>query len=162
MRRPLLLAAAIAIGFLILQMFSTEGAPRVGSPAGDVRAELSDGGVFRLDEHRGDIVVINFWATWCMPCRHEIPVLNALHSRGVRIVGLAVDPLPLADIGAAARGLEIRYPVGKAGPGVAERLAVRVVPSTYVVGRNGTYTLASSGVVSAAELAAAVAAAKER
>jgi len=162
MRRPLLLAAATVCGFLLLQMFSSESAPRVGSPAGDVRAELSDGGVFRLDEQRGHAVVINFWATWCMPCRHEIPVLNALHARGVRIVGLAVDALPLADVGAQARGLGIRYPVGKAAPGVAERLEVRVVPSTYVVGRNGTLTLASSGVVSAPELDAAVAAAELR
>jgi thiol-disulfide isomerase/thioredoxin len=162
MRRPLLLAAAIVIGFLFLQMFSTESAPRAGSPAGDVRAELSDGGLFRLGDERGRVVVVNFWATWCMPCRHEIPVLNALHARGVRIVGLAVDALPLADVGAQARGLGIRYPVGRAAPGVAERLEVRVVPSTYVVGRDGTLTLASSGVVSEAELDAAVAVAKER
>jgi thiol-disulfide isomerase/thioredoxin len=162
MRRPLLLAAAIVFGFLVLQMFRAESAPRVGSRAGDIRAELSDGGVFRLDEQRGQVVVINFWATWCMPCRHEIPALNALHARGVRIVGLAVDPLPLGTVGAQARGLGIRYPVGKAAPGVAERLEIRMVPSTYVVGRNGTLTLASSGVVSAAELDAAVAAARSR
>jgi thiol-disulfide isomerase/thioredoxin len=162
MRRPLLLAAVIVIGFLVLQMFSTDSTPRVGSPAGDIRAELNDGGVFRLDEHRGEAIVINFWATWCTPCRHEIPVLNALHGRGVRIIGLAVDPLSLADVGSHARGLGIRYPVGKAAPGVTERLAVRVVPSTYVVGRNGKLTLASSGVVSAAELEAAVAAAQAR
>jgi thiol-disulfide isomerase/thioredoxin len=162
MRRPLLLAAAIVFGFLVLQLFSADSGPRVGGPAGDVRAELSDGGVFRLDQHRGEVVVINFWATWCRPCRHEIPVLNALHARGLRIVGLAVDSLPPATVGEQAKALGIRYPVGKAAPGLAERLEVRVVPSTYVVDRDGTLTLASSGVVSAAELDAAVARGQSR
>jgi thiol-disulfide isomerase/thioredoxin len=156
MRRPLLLAAAIVVGFLLLHVFSPDGAPRVGSSAGEIRAELSGGEVFRLDQHRGEIVVVNVWATWCQPCRHEIPVLNTLHARGVRIIGLAVDPLPLMTLGEQAKKLGIRYPVGKAAPGLLERLAVRVVPSTYVVGRNGAFVLTSSGGVSASELDAAV------
>jgi cytochrome c biogenesis protein CcmG, thiol:disulfide interchange protein DsbE len=157
MRRPLLLLAFVLLGWALLRAFSPETTPQVGSAVGDVSAELSDGEVFSLAGHRGRVVVVNFWATWCLPCRQEIPVLNMLRDRGIEIVGLAVDPLSLPEIGRQALALGIRYPVGKGAAGLAERLGVRAVPSTYVIDPRGVLVLARAGVVESAEISAAVA-----
>src|SRR4051794_33336726 len=89
----LFLVVAALIG---LMMLGNGGAPTVGKPLGDVKAELDDGRVFQLDEHKGEVVVVNFWATWCQPCRQEAKVLNRVHQQGVNVVGLAIDGLPMA------------------------------------------------------------------
>lgn len=80
----------------ILPAFALE---RTGAgPAGDVaRLELSDldGRPRSLEEHRGRIVVVNFWATWCLPCREEMPILASLQERyadrGVQVIGVSTD-----------------------------------------------------------------------
>ena len=70
---------------------------RVGTPAPEMVFRLVDGGVERrLSDFRGKVVVINLWATWCPPCRRELPVLNRLHGsyseRGLVVVTLTDEP----------------------------------------------------------------------
>lgn len=69
--------------------------PEIGKPAPDYQAVSLTGDSVSLADARGRVVLLNVWATWCHPCREEIPVLQALHerygSRGLDLVGVSVD-----------------------------------------------------------------------
>lgn len=69
--------------------------PQIGQPAPHYRAVTLTGDSVSLEQLRGRAVLLNVWATWCHPCREEIPVLQALHaryaSRGLELVGVSVD-----------------------------------------------------------------------
>lgn len=69
--------------------------PAVGSPAPEYTLRLLDGDSLRLADLRGDAVLLNAWATWCVPCLKEMPMLQAVHERygplGLRVIGISVD-----------------------------------------------------------------------
>jgi cytochrome c-type biogenesis protein len=71
------------------------------TPAPDVEFEALDGKAIRLSSLHGRVVLLNFWATWCLPCRAEIPEFNALQrdleSKGFSVVGVSVSPVDTAD-----------------------------------------------------------------
>ena len=71
------------------------GIVAVGSPAPNYRAVNLDGDSVSLVAMRGKVVLVNIWATWCHPCRSEIPALQAIHTRyqprGLELVGVSVD-----------------------------------------------------------------------
>lgn len=70
-------------------------APAVGEPAPALIATEIDSTGFDLAAFRGKVVIVNFWATWCPPCREEMPAIDAFyarfHARGVAVVGISVD-----------------------------------------------------------------------
>src|SRR5207237_4602924 len=70
------LAIAAGLGWLQMQATSAPGLPRLGSPAPQVNLPLLDGSTAELSKQRGKVVVLNFWATWCDPCRAEMPALQ--------------------------------------------------------------------------------------
>jgi len=69
--------------------------PQVGAPAPALIVPQLDGTTFDLAAQRGKVVIVNFWATWCSPCRAEMPQLDAFYkryrSRGLRLLGMSVD-----------------------------------------------------------------------
>jgi len=84
-------------------------------PAPDVILERPDGSTFRLSELRGKVVVVNFWATWCLPCKLEIPFFNktyqAYRDQGVEFVGISVDDAGWSEIEKFQRETPIEYQV---------------------------------------------------
>mgnify|MGYP006171612107 CR=1 FL=1 len=70
-------------------------APEVGSLAPEYSAVTMAGDSASIAQHQGEVVLLNVWATWCLPCREEIPALQRLHERfgeqGLRVVGVSVD-----------------------------------------------------------------------
>lgn len=111
-------------------------------PAPDFALETATGETFRLSEHRGEVVVMNLWATWCPPCRHEIPDFVALYDEyeddGLTVVGVSLDEGGWADVRPFAEEMGIRYPVvvddgtvdGIYGPTAS-------LPTTFVIDRDG-------------------------
>jgi thiol-disulfide isomerase/thioredoxin len=116
-REALILAAAglaaAAAGFLLGPLLL--GRRDRAAETGFMALQLPDlqGRTRRISEWRGRVLVCNFWATWCAPCREEIPLLMAARSKyaakGVEIVGIAIDNA--AKVGEFSRSLRISYPI---------------------------------------------------
>ncbi len=156
LRRYALGLSLLVIGVIALIQMQAGATVPVGTKLGDLRGELAGGEVFSLAEYRGEVVVLNFWATWCAPCRKEAPILSRLHREGVRVIGIAVDPQPFPKLLEKAEEIGIVYPIGKGSPAMMGRLSIEVVPTTYVIGRDGAVILARTGVVGHEELAQAI------
>jgi len=117
-------------------------------PPLDARAELgwvlSDGKRATLADYHGKVLVLDFYATWCVPCRQSIPRLNNLKQnyavQGVQIVGLNVggpdDRIKVADF---AKELNIRYPLGFPDKTLTDLFLSdnQTIPQTFVFGRDG-------------------------
>lgn len=99
------------------------------------------------------VVVVNFWATWCGPCRHEIPDFNAVYSRyrerGVEFLGIAVDESPETVVPEFMQDHPISYPVLLGSPDLTFRYGVRGLPTTFIIDRNGKVTKRTIGAMSA-------------
>jgi peroxiredoxin len=97
MRKLLVDCSALALGLLALVGSATPARPAVdlGQPAPALVAEQLDGKKFDLAAARGKVVIVSFWATWCPPCRAEMPALDAFyrqyHARGLDVIGLSAD-----------------------------------------------------------------------
>jgi len=108
----------------------------------------------RLEQWRGKVVVVNFWATWCAPCREEMPlfvrVQNELGGRGVQFVGIAVDQVE--KVKPFARELGLNYPTLIGGYGAMELSrtlgnTVMALPFTVVIDRQGNIAYEQLGVI---------------
>ena len=69
---------------------------KVGQPAPPIEVTLADGTKTTIAEHRGEVILVNFWATWCMPCRVELPLLDA-YNRKISRHGAVSLPSPPKD-----------------------------------------------------------------
>jgi thiol-disulfide isomerase/thioredoxin len=159
-RSVLLLFVVVGLLLMLFRM-ADKGGPKPGRSLGEVKAELIDNSVFRLSDHKGEVVVVNFWATWCGPCREESKLLNRLHATGVRMVGLSIEDIPLGELRSKANAIGIRYPVGIGDPELIERASLQAVPTTCVIGRDGLVRKSRTGMISYEELATWVADAKK-
>jgi cytochrome c biogenesis protein CcmG/thiol:disulfide interchange protein DsbE len=134
--------------------------PLLGRPATPFSLTLFDGGRFQLAEHGDRVVVVNFWASWCIPCREEAPVLEAAwqayRDRGVVVVGVNVqDSEPAARVFIETFGLT--FPNGPdPGGRIAIDYGVYGIPETFVIGRDGRIGYKHIGLVGAPTLEARV------
>lgn len=111
-----------------------------GQPATPVLADASGQPL----NTSGHWLLINYWATWCKPCRQEIPELNALHhelaQQGVMVLGYNFDQLEGTALFAAGRQLDIQFPLlSSAAPGQLGLPAVMGIPVTYLVDPQGRH-----------------------
>ena len=110
-----------------------------------------EGGKLSLSEYRGRVVLLNFWATWCEPCKEEMPAMERLYQkhRGQGLVVLAVSNDPEGSIQRVARFIKesgFSFPVGlDPRLKVASLYRVRVLPSSLVIDRKGTLSYIALG-----------------
>jgi cytochrome c-type biogenesis protein len=108
--------------------------------APDVQFTKLDGSPFRLRDLRGRVVLLNFWATWCIPCRSEIPSLSAmqkdLDAKGLSIIGVSYDDT--ADlIQEFQKDIPQSYQIVLGGREVGSELPASPLPTTYIIDRQG-------------------------
>ena len=131
-------------------------APAVGHPAPDITLTTTAGETFKLSDLRGTPVVLNFWATWCPPCRAELPELQAASQRlagQVAIVGVNQAEAP-AEVGAFAEKLGLTFAIPLDQDAEVSRLyRVRSLPTTFFIDRSGVIRQIQIGPVTEATLA---------
>lgn len=150
---PLALAA-LAAGAWLAQMRYSAQPPEHAAVAALWQAGYPDLQGHRQDfsQWRGQVLVLNFWASWCAPCREEMPDFAALHkqyqSNGVAFVGIAIDNP--ADVAQFLRQMPVAYPI-VIGEGAAHGLARQLgnpsgaLPYTIVLDRDGAIALTHLG-----------------
>ena len=137
---------------LVLSVFaasSLASSGMEGQQAPDFALKSSTGENLRLSEYRGDVVMINSWATWCGPCRQEMPLLDELYSRyqrvGFNLLGVNIDD----DSNRAMNMIEelgVNFPVlFDARKEVSKLYEVEAMPVTVIVDREGTVRFVHHG-----------------
>lgn len=167
-RRGWMAAFLLAAAALGVFMTLRQGTVRAGglTPvamrplAPEMELEQMDGGTWRLREHRGQVVLINLWATWCGPCREETPGLVKLYRedgpKGLRVVGLSLDTGGREKVQEFVERFHVPYPI--VFPESMSQLGdtVEGVPTTILVDRNGRVAKTFVGAVERAVFAADV------
>lgn len=131
------------------------------APAPDFTLQSLDGKSIRLSDLRGKAVLLNFWATWCSPCKIEMPWFIELQkqygSQGLQIVGVAMDDSSKEDIAKFASDMGVNYPVllGKEAVGEAYG-GVPALPETFFIGRDGKIVDKIIGLKGKAEIEDAI------
>lgn len=146
------------IGALVLvQLVGWWRAPELPDQAPGFELRDLDGGIVALEDLRGSTVVLNFWASWCMPCRAEIPAFSrfARSHPEVHVLGIAADGSP-AELREAAEALGIDYTVLVADAETKAAYGVTTLPTTVVVGPDGDVRYAHSGIMLDPQIAFAV------
>lgn len=95
-----------------------------------------------LADYKGRVVLVNFWATWCIPCRTEIPDLikkqRQYRDRGLRIIGITYPPEKISEVRGFARQLRINYPIAIGTKSTKESFTLsQTLPMTVVIDREG-------------------------
>ena len=137
-------AAMLYFGFHMARRSGSGGTSVFGksAPAPDFTLESLDGKNMRLSDFRGKAVLLNFWATWCGPCKIEMPWFVELQkeygAQGLQIVGVAMDDSSKEDISKFAQEMGVNYPVllGKEAVGEAYG-GVPALPESFFIGRDG-------------------------
>ena len=137
--------------------------PHVGFAAPDFRVESLQGGEFRLSDWRGQVVVVNFWASWCPPCRAEMPALQVAYvadrERGLAIVAVnTIYQDALSDVRNFVEENGLTFPIALDRTGeIARQYQLRALPSTFFIGPDGVIRkVVIGGPLSEATLRSAV------
>lgn len=133
------------------------GGPLVGQPAPAFSVASLTGPPLTLAGFRGKPLLLNFWATWCVPCRQELPALQRFATdQGGRWAVVGLDELEkAADVQAFAHGLGVTYPLAVDSDGsIAQRYRVQGLPTSFLVDAGGIIRQTHLGALDTATLRA--------
>jgi peroxiredoxin len=154
MRRRVLGAGMAALGLIAASLaWPALAAPRIGQIAPNFEVTTLDGQTVTLAALRGQVVVLNFWATWCAPCKVELPLLDRFYRRrksdGLAVLAVTTqDSLPLRTLKPVAKALAFPMVRSIRGP----YATMGAVPTNYVIDRSGVLRYARAGAFSEPDL----------
>ncbi|MBR9978657.1 MAG: TlpA family protein disulfide reductase [Bacteroidetes bacterium] len=130
---------------------------QVGEEAPAFSLKDKEGKTFSPESLKGKIIVLNFWATWCPPCRAEIPAFKNVYekykSKGVEILGVSLDHKGWSVITPFVDKYKINYPVVLGGAEIAKAYGnVRSIPTTFIIDRDGNVVGSHVGAMNEQEL----------
>ena len=134
----------VALLFVSVTLLSCQAAST--GEGGPVAPEFSlrdlDGKPYSLSDAKGKVIILDFWATWCPPCRMEIPHFQALHeeysAKGLEVIGIALDRGGVSDVRPFVRANGVTYPILIGDQKVtADYGGIRGIPTTFVIDRKG-------------------------
>jgi thiol-disulfide isomerase/thioredoxin len=145
---PVLIGAAV---YLYMQLMPSVDLSEPSTPAPEVVATTLEGERFRLSDHRGKVVVVNVWATWCPPCRVEMPgfvdLQREMDPANVQFVGIAVDRADDDLVRDFVEEYSINFPTIH-NPSVAARhFPGNTVPRTYLIDEDGQIRYTHTGLI---------------
>lgn len=145
---PVLLIAGV---YVYQQYMPDVDVSTVEGRAPDFSAQTLEAGTFRLADHRGEVVVLNVWATWCPPCRVEMPgfvdLQEELQDDGVQFVGLAVDREGASAVRPFVEKRDVNFPQIVSPSLAARYFPGDVVPRTYVIDKQGRIRYSHEGIM---------------
>ena len=152
-RKSTLLLGAILGGFCLTTLAA---GPESGQVAPAWELKDLDGNAVKLADFKGKVVLLNFWATWCPPCRAEIPDLISLQQqyspRGLVVIGVAMDQGGAAIVRPFVKKFGIEYPTVIGNQEITAAYGgVEVVPTTFVIDRKGKVVVEQKGAAARAE-----------
>lgn len=158
-------AALIVVAALLLlgwTLWQHSGKPRTTGlrPAPDFSVTDLSGRSLRLSDYRGQVVLLDFWATWCDPCKEEIPhfiqMQNKYASQGLQVVGISMDDAE-PPVRRFQQQFQMNYPVAIGNPKLADQYGgILGLPVTLVIDRNGRITTRHVGATDPAVIEAEV------
>jgi cytochrome c biogenesis protein CcmG, thiol:disulfide interchange protein DsbE len=150
---------ALSIGALVFFAIQwLQPKPEIPDQAPDFQVTTFGGDTVSLSALRGKTVVLNFWATWCGPCKSEAPAFSrfAQAHPEIPVIGLSVDSGSPSAVRATAKQWDIRYPVAMAGAQLQQRYDISTLPTTIIVDPEGQVKTIHVGTMSERQLARAI------
>ena len=155
-RERLLLPVTVAIALALVGIrphtsapLPPELAPAQRAPMADFIAPTLAGPPWRLSAHRGQVVLLNFWATWCPPCQEETPELvnlsHEMKNDGLEIVGVSMEGSSQNNIQPFVEAYHIPYPILLPRPFSPVTNLAQALPTTYLIDRQGRIANATVG-----------------
>ena len=135
-----ILLFTIAASFLIAPG-PVDAAPRSGQPAPNFKVISTSGQTISQENYRGHVLILDFFATWCQPCRQSIPHLVEMNRKygkqGLQILGLSVDEEGERAVKTFTDEFRVNYPLALAGDSTTVDFGIRSVPIMYLVDKKG-------------------------
>ena len=127
--------------FLLMSCGALAGGPEEGKPAPHLEGRYLDGTSFGIQDMQGKVVVVNFWATWCPPCREEMPILEVIYRKyrdqGLEVIGISIDD-KADELNVKAAMKPYSYHAALLGAVRADEFGrIWRVPLTFVIDRHG-------------------------
>lgn len=155
------LVAGLFLWRITPQLQAAVGWHSGGTAAPAVTLDMLDGNALPLHQLKGQVVLVNFWATWCPPCRAELPglesVYEAKHADGFTIVGVSMDQVSRAQVASFLQQHGIQYPIAMATPDVVAAFGgVNSFPTSFLLDAQGRVRYTVHGMFATPTLRAAV------
>jgi len=135
------LMLAMVIASVALAPLSLNAAPRAGQPAPNFKVITTSGQPVSLENYRGYVLVLDFFATWCHPCRDSIPHLIEMNRKfgkqGLQVLGMSADEDGERLVKTFADEFRITYPIALAGETTLVDYGVRSVPVMFIIDKKG-------------------------
>lgn len=145
MKQALIVIVLVVVG--VVAAWKISSGKGIGGPAPDFTLYSTRGRAVSLSELQGKVVVLDFWASWCPPCRAAIPSMQRLHEvykdRGVEVLGINMNDNQ--DPAEFMAKLGVDYKVLRDGAEVAQLYNVKAIPTLLVIAPDGTVVLRDQG-----------------